>query len=255
MLAIGHRGAPSVAVENSLQSLRAAIDGGADGVEVDVQLSADGELFVFHDDDLDRLTGARGPAWRCTWAQLRSERARTGALQPQPIAHVDELLQWWADARCTLNVELKVADGLPDAQVDRMARALAKKLEALAIGTSPLLVASSFSRRALLELAGQLPPTRCGALIDRDDGGEWRALLAGQPEPAVTQIHPPYQGLRDDRLARLALPVWVWTVNSETQWDDLCQFRGPFAVQAAISDRPADLRRFLEKNLPATAAA
>ncbi|MDX8352730.1 glycerophosphodiester phosphodiesterase family protein [Cognatiyoonia sp. IB215182] len=47
-------------VENSLASIKAAIDAGY-GIEIDVQLSSDGHAMVFHDDVLDRLTGATGP--------------------------------------------------------------------------------------------------------------------------------------------------------------------------------------------------
>ena len=52
---IGHRGMPSVHVENTLESVLGAGEAGADSVEVDIYLSADGELFVTHDSDMERL--------------------------------------------------------------------------------------------------------------------------------------------------------------------------------------------------------
>jgi len=52
---IGHRGMPSVEVENTLESALSALEAGADSVEVDIYLSADGEIFVNHDPDLERL--------------------------------------------------------------------------------------------------------------------------------------------------------------------------------------------------------
>ncbi len=45
----GHRGAPEITCENTLESFKAAIDNKMDGVELDVQLSHDGELIVYHD--------------------------------------------------------------------------------------------------------------------------------------------------------------------------------------------------------------
>jgi len=55
---IAHRGARAFAPENTLEAIRKAADLGADAVEIDVQLSADGEPVVFHDDTLERCTDA-----------------------------------------------------------------------------------------------------------------------------------------------------------------------------------------------------
>ena len=49
LVKIGHRGAPSLAHENTLDSFRKAIDTGMDGIELDVQFSADKKLVVYHD--------------------------------------------------------------------------------------------------------------------------------------------------------------------------------------------------------------
>ena len=57
---IVHRGAWKDAPENTLEAYAAAMDRGADGVEIDVRRSADGVLYLFHDDDLDRLTKGTG---------------------------------------------------------------------------------------------------------------------------------------------------------------------------------------------------
>jgi len=54
---IAHRGASAVAPENTLAAVRAAVEAGADWVEVDVQESADGTVFVFHDRDFKRFRG------------------------------------------------------------------------------------------------------------------------------------------------------------------------------------------------------
>ena len=68
MWVIGHRGAPRVAVENTVEAFLAAIDEGADGVELDVQSSADGQLVLLHDTVQDGV-----PVHQLTHAQL-SER-------------------------------------------------------------------------------------------------------------------------------------------------------------------------------------
>lgn len=54
---VGHRGMPSVHVENTMESAQAAYDAGADAIETDIYLSADGQLFVQHDAGMERLFG------------------------------------------------------------------------------------------------------------------------------------------------------------------------------------------------------
>ena len=57
MIIIGHRGAPILAVENTIESFNKAFEAGIQGIELDVQLSKDGVLVVFHDWSLKNLTG------------------------------------------------------------------------------------------------------------------------------------------------------------------------------------------------------
>src|SRR6187200_1738820 len=68
---IAHRGASADERENTLPAFERAIELGADYVELDVQVSSDGALVVFHDLDLDRLTPLRGPLRRRPLAELR----------------------------------------------------------------------------------------------------------------------------------------------------------------------------------------
>ena len=59
-----HRGASAYAPENTLEAFRLAAEMGADGVELDVQLSRDGELVVAHDETIDRVSNGTGPSLR-----------------------------------------------------------------------------------------------------------------------------------------------------------------------------------------------
>ena len=58
---LGHRGSPREAPENTLVSLRRALELGLDGVEYDVHGTRDGEPVLIHDETLDRTTDGRGP--------------------------------------------------------------------------------------------------------------------------------------------------------------------------------------------------
>ena len=67
---IGHRGAAGVAPENSVVSIERAIRGGAQAIEVDVHVSADGRLVTIHDDTLDRTTDGTGPVGSMTLQEI-----------------------------------------------------------------------------------------------------------------------------------------------------------------------------------------
>ena len=69
---IAHRGGSARAPENTIEAMRLAIADGADGLEFDVQLSADGEVVVIHDPTVDRTTDGTGAVERMTLAELIS---------------------------------------------------------------------------------------------------------------------------------------------------------------------------------------
>ncbi|QRM32355.1 glycerophosphodiester phosphodiesterase family protein [Microvirga sp. VF16] len=71
-LVIGHRGTPNVALENTRESFRRAMAGGADALETDIHVTADGQAVCLHDDNLLRVAGAESSI-----AELTLEEART----------------------------------------------------------------------------------------------------------------------------------------------------------------------------------
>ena len=100
-LAIGHRGARGHEPENTLRSVRRALELGAHGIEIDVWF-VDGELIVIHDAKLDRTTNGRGYVSRKTFAQLRALDAGLGERIPT-LREVFETV----DRRAFINIELK----------------------------------------------------------------------------------------------------------------------------------------------------
>ncbi|WP_448630747.1 glycerophosphodiester phosphodiesterase [Cellulomonas soli] len=69
---IAHRGNSAVAPQNTIPAFEAAWRAGADMIELDVQLTADGAVVVIHDDDLDETTDGTGPLREHTLAQVRA---------------------------------------------------------------------------------------------------------------------------------------------------------------------------------------
>lgn len=74
---IAHRGSSAHAPENSLAAFTLAVEQGADAIEMDVQLSADGHVVAFHDQTLDRLTNGNGKLQKQTLAALKSLTCQT----------------------------------------------------------------------------------------------------------------------------------------------------------------------------------
>jgi glycerophosphoryl diester phosphodiesterase len=70
-----HRGASASAPENTMEAFRLAVDAGADAIEIDVHLTADGELAVIHDETLDRTTDRSGAVAELTMDEIREADA------------------------------------------------------------------------------------------------------------------------------------------------------------------------------------
>ena len=110
-LVFGHRGASAYAPENTLAAFRLALEQGADGVELDVILSADGVPVVIHDDTLDRTTNGHGPVSRLTLGELKrlaaGYPARFGAqFSAERIPTLAEVFET-CGAQTVINIELK----------------------------------------------------------------------------------------------------------------------------------------------------
>ena len=66
-----HRGASGYAPENTLDAFRKAVEMGADGIELDVQMTKDGELVVIHDEAIDRVSNGKGWVKDYTYEELK----------------------------------------------------------------------------------------------------------------------------------------------------------------------------------------
>src|SRR5215207_2800498 len=102
---IAHRGLHAKGkgiIENTASAFAAAINGNY-AIECDVQLTSDGEAVVFHDNELDRLTEAKGPVRALTAQELKQVKLKATSDRMQTLA---ELLEQ-VDGRSSLVIELK----------------------------------------------------------------------------------------------------------------------------------------------------
>ena len=101
-LNIGHRGAKGHIAENTLPSISKAIELGVDGIEIDIFVCKSGELVVFHDKKLDRLTNSHGYIESLEYDSIR----KISVLGEYKIPTLNEVLEL-IDGKVFLNIELK----------------------------------------------------------------------------------------------------------------------------------------------------
>ncbi|MGI8999069.1 MAG: glycerophosphodiester phosphodiesterase [Candidatus Limnocylindria bacterium] len=134
-IVVAHRGASTQAPENTMEAFRLGFEAGADAIELDVHLTADGQLAVIHDDTLDRTTDMTGPVVERTMDEIREADAgatftRSGdsgypfAGRGLTVPTLPEVLAWLPDA-VGLIIEIKAraaADAVVDAVRDHPVR-------------------------------------------------------------------------------------------------------------------------------------
>jgi hypothetical protein len=109
VIRIAHRGASAQAPENTHAAFAAALDLGVDAIELDCQLSADGELVVIHDETLDRTTSGLGPVGAKTWAELATSMPARGNIRAAASASRGSPTCRRRSTAALLNVEIKSA--------------------------------------------------------------------------------------------------------------------------------------------------
>jgi glycerophosphoryl diester phosphodiesterase len=217
-LILGHRGASAEAPENTLRAFRLAVEQGADGVELDVQLAADGIPVVIHDATLERTTDGAGPVSALRAAELAAVRSRG-----EPVPTLAQAARWAAEAGAWVNVEIK----------DPAAAAAAVRVIAEA-GLGARTVFSSFHAPTVREV-GRLDPAATRYLLTE----RWDAAVAAEArEVGAMGVCLERKAADDAALASLraaGLPVVVWTVDDPAEVGRLVAA----GVRAVISNVPA----------------
>ena len=216
---IGHRGAKGHIAENTLASIKKAIDLGADGVEIDVFKCLTGEIVVFHDKSLDKLTNGIGLIEEKTLEELKELRVLDSQEQIPTLLEVIESI----GEDVFLNIELKgrnTAEGSLD---------LVKKH----ITKSDNILFSSFNWDELKDLR-KLDSEIKIALITRED-----PLLAINPALSLNAIaiNPSYKSLNKNNTSEIykaGLKIYTWTVNDTVQISEMINLE----VHGIITDFP-----------------
>jgi glycerophosphoryl diester phosphodiesterase len=228
-----------VAPQNTLAALESAWRAQAHAVEIDVQLSADGEVVVIHDDTVDATTDGTGAVGDLPLAALRALDAGapfSPAYAGQRIPTFAEVLDLLAARPGTdLLLELKGSWAAADA------RTVTAALDAAGLGER--VVVQSFHPETVAALRDVAPHLPRGWLVHQ----AWDRLLEMAAELEVVACNPSVAMVLADpalvrRLHEAGLRVMTWTANEAAQWAGVLAA----GVDAVITDRPDRLAGWLE---------
>ncbi|MFJ7413097.1 glycerophosphodiester phosphodiesterase [Streptomyces sp. NPDC098077] len=250
---IAHRGASDDAPEHTLAAYRKAIEDGADALECDVRLTADGHLVCVHDRRVNRTSNGRGAVSALELADLAAldfgswkDREESPDWDPVPgeltsVLTLERLLELFTEVRATGRpLQLAIETKHPTrwaGQVEERLLHLLKRFglaDPPADGPSPIRV-MSFSARSLHRVQAATPTLPTVYLMQfvsprmRDGRLPAGARIAG-PGMRIVRSHPGYI----ERLHRAGHRVHVWTVNDPSDVE-LCAELG---VEAIITNRP-----------------
>jgi glycerophosphoryl diester phosphodiesterase len=227
-----HRGASAHAPENTLAAFELALAQGADGIELDAKLSADGHVIVMHDATVDRTTDSHGRVKDRSLAELRSLDA--GAFfaekyRREKVPALEEVFEALGK-RMFVNVELTNYNTPGDHLVESVCM-LVKKF-----GLQKQVLFSSFFASNLSKARGLLPEVPRGLLAFTGLLGAW-ARSFGFAFGKYQALHPHLKDVTPQqvqRVHRLRRRVHVWTVNTAEDMRRLFHW----GVDAIFTDDP-----------------
>ena len=224
MLSIGHRGAKGYIAENTLESINMAIELNVDGVEIDVFKCLSGELVLFHDKNLKKLTGKSGKIENLTINDLQKYLV-LGKYKIPTLKDVLEKIK----KPLLVNIELKgsgAAESTSKIIEDFSKRTLWKKEN---------FIVSSFNWDELKKFRSINTDIAIGILLDKL-GNINEAIQFGKNINAQS-IHPNYRMLNEgtvEKIKKNGFKIYTWTVNNK---EDI-SFMQKLNVDGIISDYP-----------------
>ena len=239
-LIIAHRGASAFAPENTMAAFRLARKLNADGIELDVMLSADDQLVVIHDQSVTRTTDGRGKVNEMRWEALKSLDAGSkfdARFAGEPLPLLDQVFEELG-GQFLINVELKNY-ATPHDQLTEKVITLIEKM-----GLSDSVILSSFNARNLLRAERQKPSISRGLLtLPGLPGIPYRTWLGKRYH--YDALHPYHKDVNERMVRRLHVQgkqVNVWTVDKA---DDLLRMRN-LGVDMVICNDPAHAHEVIE---------
>jgi glycerophosphoryl diester phosphodiesterase len=233
---IAHRGAKGMAPENTLAAFRLGLEQGCEGIELDIHLTADGEIVVCHDETLDRTTDGKGRIRDKTLQEIKKYDAgswHSDAFRGEKVPTLGEVFDLIPDS-IMVNVEVKQPYGgqIEDKLVDFLRRR--DLLERV--------VVSSFDHKCVRRIKLLEPKTKIGLLYQSRLLDP--AAYAQSFDVEVYSLHPYFRLIDAEDVAKavsLGYRVYPYTANDEHDLQELIDY----GVSGIITDYPGRLKALL----------
>jgi len=254
---VAHRGASAYEPEHTMAAFRRAVADGADAIECDVRLTRDGEIVCIHDRDIARTSDGKGVVSEQTldalaqadfsrWPSGRTWPGRAQDAAPEAIVRFEQLVELAVESGVGLAIETKHPVRFGGAIESAVVRLLTRY--GLADNRDDMRIrVMSFSYLAVKRMAELAPAIGTVYLAEHPQG-----VNRGAVPSNARAIGPSIEVVRRDpaivaRAHDAGRQVHVWTVDER---DDalLCADAG---VDAIITNRPSDVRHWLETERPA----
>ncbi len=236
MLNIAHRGFSGRYPENTMLAFRKAIEEGADGIELDVHLSSDGEVMIIHDEALKRTTGKDGCVSDYTRAELEKISAATESFEPIPS--LEEYLDFMAGHKDKVtNIELKTFP-VYYRDIEEKTLALVRRFD-----LEENIIFSSFNQLSVARMKALGAKSPCGILFSGFRVYNQGALLS---KSGIEYFHPDFNDLDDKIVSGFkadGVGLNVWTVNEEPDIAKCIDW----GVNGIISNYPDRVRKLLQR--------
>jgi glycerophosphoryl diester phosphodiesterase len=231
-----HRGGGIEAVENTMAAFEMSVGLGYRYLETDVQMTADGVLLAFHDDDLQRTCGRPGKISELPWSEVQT--ARVDGKEPIPL--LEDVFGAFPSAR--INVEPKSTRTV-DPFIDVIRRT----------GSADRICVGSFDGKRIERVRAAFGPKLCTSMgpteIARWLAASWLPGGWGMPKVPVAQVPVRYKrvSIVTSRTVRAAhdhgIQVHVWTIDDPGEMDRLLDL----GVDGIMTDQPSVLKAVLQR--------
>jgi glycerophosphoryl diester phosphodiesterase len=226
----GHRGAAGTYPENTMTSFEAAAASGAQGIELDVQLTKDGTIVVIHDETVNRTTNGKGAVNKYTYEELaRLDASHKFNLQTGfcAIPTLEQVLQWLSNNNLIINIELK-NNKIPYRGLEEEVITLVRKYE-----MEKRTLLSSFNHYSMEKCHHMAPDIETAILYKQGLHSPW----AYAKKVGASSIHPNYKYI-SEAIIKLSMEngmeVRLYTVNDENKMRELMSL----GISAIITDYP-----------------
>ncbi|WP_040208177.1 glycerophosphodiester phosphodiesterase [Neobacillus jeddahensis] len=207
-LIFAHRGYSASYAENTMGAFLEAEKAGADGVELDVQLTKDGEIVVIHDEKVDRTTSGTGFVKDLLFKEIRKLNANVKGIKKEPVPSLIEVLEWMNTNKLRCNIELK--NGLvPYEGMEEKVIRLVRKYDLM-----DRIIISSFNHYSIVDSYRMAPEIETAPLFIE---GIYMPWIYAQSIRAKG-IHPKHSAMSDNIIINTmdsGIAVRPYTVNKD----------------------------------------